>query len=376
MNTLITVLASLWVTTAHAQEPPIQISGYVSTVIDGRFRPNATPEFQRELGFRGSRAGITFTGTPLEDWSFKSYFYLGGETLTVLTNAGLVDSDNDGSVDSLAKDTASAVTNFVREATLSWHASDSTSLKMGRMRIPLTSQAQSPDTALMFPDRAGPNAVFLEGTDLGGLFSFDGNNSKVAGSLGLFNGTGQGVGRSTQLGVLYTGRVDINPLGAFTLDESGPGIGPYRWGFGAGFVYHPYTSYDSGGYSAVSVHDFRGSASLRFAGRGLHFLAEGLFRYEMDSLKNRPNWASGAFSQISWFLPSGIEPSARMGWAAEDQSFAPRHTLWIDGGLNMYPGYEHEPADIVKVSAHYLGEYRLTERDIAHGLSVQMQITW
>mgnify|MGYP006147593265 FL=1 len=376
MICMLATLVGLWGQSAQAQEQAVEISGYVSTVIDGRYRPNATPEFQRELGFRGSRAGLTFTGRPLDDWSFKSYFYLGGETLNVLTNAGAVDTNNDGSVDTIATDSATAVTNFVREATLSWHVSESTSLKMGRLRIPFTSQAQSPDTALMFPDRAGPNAVFLEGTDLGSLLSFVGNDSKFVGSMGLFNGTGQGVGRTTQLGVLYTGRMDINPLGAFALDESGPGIGPFRWGFGAGFVYHPYTSYDSGGYSAISTHDVRGSASLRFAGRGLHFLTEALFRYEMDSLRNRPNWASGAFSQISWFLANGIEPSARMGWAAEDQSFAPRHTVWIDGGLNMYPGFAHEPADIVKVSAHYLGEYRLTERDIAHGLSVQMQITW
>jgi len=369
-------LALVWTAPVNAQDPVVDVSGYVSTVIDGRYRPNATPEFQRELGFRGSRAGITFSGSPLENWSFKSYFYLGGETIDVLTNAGAVDTDNNGSVDTVSTDSGTAVTNFVREATLAWHPSERTNLKVGRMRIPLTSQAQSPDTALMFPDRAGPNAVFLEGTDLGSLLSFNSGGSRIGGSLGLFNGTGHGVGKSAQRGVLFTGRMDITPLGAFTLDESGPGIGPFRWGVGAGFVYHPYTTYDSGGYSAISVHDLRGSASIRFAGRGLHFLAEGLFRYEMDSLKDRPNWASGAFGQMSMFLSNGVEPSARMGWAAEDQSFAPRHTVWMDGGINMYPGFENEPADIVKVSAHYLGEYRLTERDIAHGLSVQMQITW
>ena len=88
--------------------------------------------------------------------------------------------------------------------------------------------------------------------------------------------------------------------------------------------------------------------------------------------------ATGAYTQASYFLPLrapiGLAPIARVGYSAEDQSFAPRNTLFLEAGLTVYP-MPDEPDDL-KIVAQYLGERRLTEDEDAHGAILQLQLTW
>ena len=84
--------------------------------------------------------------------------------------------------------------------------------------------------------------------------------------------------------------------------------------------------------------------------------------------------ATGAYGQLGFYLPFGVEPVARVGWTAEDQSFDPRHTLWIEGGVNLYPAHMDEVADGIKISVNYLGEGRMSEREWAHGGVLRVQL--
>jgi hypothetical protein len=303
-----------------------------------------------------------------------AYTVLGVDRIDAITGVTPVDTDNDGTTDIISTTTASAVASQVREATLRWTPIGILEIRFGRMRIPFTSQAQSPDTALMFPHRSGPNESFLKGTDLGGLLETHLGEQHLVARIGFFNGTGLVAGTAPQRGVLYSARVDVNPLGGFSLDESGPSLGPFRIGLGVGALYRPYTTFDSAGYADVSVQDLRLSTSLRMSFQGLHILAEGLFRQQTDSLTQRPVLTAGAYGQVGWYFPIGIEPAGRLGWVSEDRSFSPREVRWVEFGVNYYPYRSEEPADRLKLTLLYLGEDRITEGEQAHGVSGALQL--
>ena len=351
-----------------------EITGWVSPQWGAIYRPQARPEDQFEYGMQMARVGFHFSGEPLENWSYVAYTVLGVDRIDAVTGVTPVDTDNDGTTDTISTTTSSAVASQVREATLRWTPLDILELRLGRMRIPFSSQAQSPDTALMFPQRSGPNDSFLKGTDLGGLLVAHVGEEHLVARIGAFNGTGVVAGTAPQRGVLYSARVDINPLGGFSLDESGPGIGPLRIGVGAGALYRPYTTFDSAGYEDVSVQDLRLSTSLRMAFLGLHIQAEGLYRQQTDSLTQRPVQTAGAYGQAGWYFPIGVEPAARVGWVSEDRSFSPREVQWVEVGVNYYPYRDEEPADRLKLTLLYLGEDRITEGEQAHGLSGALQL--
>jgi len=245
---------------------------------------------------------------------------------------------------------------------------------MGRMRIPFTSQAQSPDTALLFPARAGPNASFLEGTDLGALFNARATDDKFVARVGAFNGTGLGAGSTHSRGTLLAARVDLNPLGAFSFDESGPTREDFRVGIGAGVVWHPYTTFDSAGYEDVQFQDLRASASIRAAVQGVHAIGEVLLRQQQDNLSNRPQQSTGAYGQLGWYLPQGVEPVVRMGWVEEDQTFFPRQTWWGEAGINVYPFLHGQRVDQLKLTLQYVGEFHVVENEQAHGTLAQAML--
>jgi hypothetical protein len=223
----------------------------------------------------------------------------------------------------------------------------------------------------MFPNRASPNAVFLEGRDLGSLARLDLNNGVVQIQAGLFNGTGQALGEVAQSGILYALRLDLNPLGSFDHGETGRKDEPLRFGFGTGLIAHPYTLYDSAGFPSTGVLDLRGTASFRLSGSGFHLLSEALVHYMTDTITNRPEMALGAFGQVGWCSIGGVEPVARFGWVGEDQTFSPRHIYWGEAGMNFYIQDQGASGQPVRLGIHYTGEWRRTEREIAHGASAQ-----
>ena len=359
--------------TAHASET-LEISGYVQPALAARYRPEAVPQDQLNFGLAESKAGLRLEGQGAAEWSYNIYLYLTGEALEVLTHAIALDTDNDGNAEKIYTRSAEAAHNLLREAYATWMAAESLNVYFGRMSIPFTSQAQAADTELMFPNRASPNAVFLENRDLGGLASLSVSEGRLEIQGGLFNGTGEGVGEEAQTGVLYALRLDINPLGGLDRGETGKKDQATRYGFGLGLVARPYTLYDSAGYPSTGVTDLRGTASFRMTGKGLHLLTEGLARYETNTVTNRPEMAFGAYSQLGWYSPFDMEPVVRFGWTVEDYTFSPRHIYWSETGVNFYLQDRGSSAKPVRLGIHYLGEYRITERELAHGASAQVLV--
>ena len=66
----------------------------------------------------------------------------------------------------------------------------------------------------------------------------------------MFNGTSTNALKTNRQGILYTARLDVNPLdNGFSETSSGPDL---LVGLGAGAIHNPYTAYDEAG-ATVSV---------------------------------------------------------------------------------------------------------------------------
>ena len=381
MRTMLSIiLLALATPTAEAANDKkaalIRTHGYVSPQFQAVWRPDARPVDQSRVGMTKSKAGLLFDGRVSAHWSFKIHFVVGGETFSALTTAKPVDENNDGSTDSVHTESEEAMTDMVVESTVTYRPIDAFALQLGRMRIPFTSQAQSPNTDLMFPERSGPNQAFIKGSDMGALAKTDLFEGRLKGSVGVFNGTSTNALKTSRQGVLYTARVDVNPLGDFGFSETSEWAGPFLVGVGSGAIYNPYTAYDTAGYATVSVTDSRYSASARMSFYGLYVVAELLYRQQLDSMSSRPVWGSGWYGQAGWHLPHGFEPMFRMGSATIDESFDPQTTRWIDMGLNFYPALKAKQVDQVKITLHYLNEHRVDENERAQGVSSRVQVSF
>lgn len=354
---------------ARAQ-PAVHIEGFVKPVFRTVVRTASLPEDRLKIGLTGSRAGIIVHGAPLPTWRYRVFFVVGGNTVSALTGARLVDQDNDGAVDDISTRTRAVLSDLVRETSVTWAPTAGFQVRAGQMPVPFTSAAQSSDVALLFPERAGPNDLFLAEDDLGALMEWHTTENVFSGKAGVFNGTGTGTGLGgSQQGVLGLLRLDLQPLGSFSFDEANPLRTEPRVGFGVGLLVHPYRQFDGVGFPRTQVVDVRASGSIRVGVGGFTLAVEGLHRHQFDDVTDRPITASGAYAQTGWRLPGGVEPIARGGWAVEDQSFDPRHTIWSEVGLNLYPAITSEDPDqrdAVRITVAYQGEHRLTEGESAH----------
>jgi len=354
----------------------IRTHGYVSPHFQAVSRPDARPADQNRIGMTKSKAGLIFDGKVVPTWQFRIHFVVGNDTFQALTQSSPVDEDNDGTTDSIHTSSKAATGNMIVESTITYRPVDAFNIKLGRMRIPFSTQAQSANTDLMFPERSGPNETFLSGSDMGALARTQFLDDRILASAGIFNGTSTGLFNTQRRSVLYTSRVDINPLGSFGFSETSEWQGPFRIGIGGGLIHNPYTAFDNNGYPTVGVTDTRWSASSRIAYYGLYVVGEYLTRQQLDSMSSRPEWATGWYGQAGWHLPMGLEPMFRMGEASVDESFDPRKTKWLDAGMNFYPAPKAKRADQVKLTVHYLKEERVDENETAQGVSVRAQVTW
>lgn len=378
---MLTLLTSILIAisapaTAADAGASVETHGYVAPQFQAVWRPDARPVDKSRVGMTGSKAGLIFDGKVSPVWGFRVHFVLGEDTFRALTEARPVDEDNDGTTDEVYTESKDALSNMVVESTVSYQPIDAFKLILGQMRIPFSSQAQSPNTDLLFPERAGPNEAFLSGSDMGVLAHTALFEERLVGSVGAFNGTSTNIFKTERHGVLYTGRIDVNPLGAFGFSETSEWAGPFLLGLGSGLIYNPYTAYDRAGYATVSVKDTRYSVSARTAFYGLYVVGEFLSRQQLDSMSSRPQWGSGWYGQVGWHLPHGFEPIFRMGESTIDEAFDPQTTRWLDMGLNYYPALKASRRDQVKITLHYLSENRVDEDERASGLSTRVQVSW
>ena len=367
-------MISLLVALAGAAEGP-EIGGYVHPRFIALYRPDEVDEDLYELGVGSSKAGLHFSGAASENWSYKAYLVLGADTVLVVNETYGIDEDLDGTLDDVGEFKTGVMGDIVRETTVKWRPSDDFGLTMGRMQVPFSAQDCSSDTALMFPTRASPTAVFREPRDLGAYALMGQAGEVISGAVGLFNGDGLGATTSDERGAAVLTRIDWHPAGFFAFDETDRGWDGFRIGFGAGLLWHPWVSFDEGGDTDVTYQDFRGSGTIRMATKGLLISGEFLWRYQIDDLTNRPFTAYGAYGQLGWLRESGVEPVARIGWTEETAGAEPWVTAWTEGGVNVYP-LKAEERERVRIAVLAQGEHRLTEGETALAANAGVQVTF
>jgi hypothetical protein len=312
---------------------------------------------------------------PAKWFRYKVDLRLGRDVIVAVTQVSTVDRNNDGRVDGVATGVREVMANIVRETSVTFTPHELVDIKAGRMPIPFTSTAQSPDTTTLFVNRAAPNSVFISDDDLGAMVvarALDYGEAKV----GVFNGTGLGVGRTDTRGLLYLARVDITPLGSFSYDETRPGSQPFRLALGGGVIANPYTDFDGAGLPFRRVLDLRVAGSLRVAVAGLSLGAEMLWRVQTDSFSSRPTEAYGGYLQLGYTLP-WVTPIARVGATWSDVTFEEQRVWWGDAGLHVFPMYgnaDESKRRMLRITAAWAGEFRLTDGESAQGVDVAAQV--
>jgi hypothetical protein len=372
------------VTAAAATEekkPLVELGGYFTPGFGFRHRPDATPADGWEHGFF-AEAGLVVTAQPFESWTGTLEVAFDPESFEAATDVELFDLVGDQSDLGLRISTEKVPGISLEEATVDFTPWPFFGIEAGVLRIPFSVEQQIANTELMFPNRAPPNEAFQSGADIGALVHTSLLEGVVEGSFGVFNGSSLGFGGVQDVvarGVVLALRADVNPFGAFPFVEGDTEVGPFRLGIGWGGMYRPATLYDEEtGQERTAITDLRMAASLRMAVRGFYVAVEYLRRQQTDELSSRPEINDGAFAQASFFFRVtdgfGLEPIARLGFIADDESFDTRLTGWIDAGLSLYPRADAEEPDRLRLSVQYLGERHFTEGEEAHGLATSVRL--
>lgn len=366
------------------KEPAIELHGYVQPQFGVRNRPQALPRDRWEYGGLSSRAGIIISGTPVPTFSYIVHLSIDVRALLVITGVELVDKNGDGSIENLMLTRRPAIGTLFEEVTMSWKPLDFFTLKLGAMRMPFTVALRSVNTNLMFANRPGANEIFQSGSDQGLLAAGDWLGGRIQASLGAFTGTSLGLlpPDTDARGLLYSARVDGNPLGKLPRAETDFERGPFRFGLGAGMLYRSGTLFSKAGYELAEIRDTRVSASVRLAWSGLFMQAEALRRLASDNVSSRPDQATGAYAQASFFFPLstehgiGMAPIARVGLTNENELTLPRRTLFLEGGLAVFPNINSPRPEGLRFLVQYIGERRTPEEEQAHAVIAQGQLVF
>jgi len=363
-----------------SKAPIAELHGYVQPQFGIRHRPQALPRDRWEYGGLSTRAGLMVSGAPVSSVSYLVHLSLDVRSLLVLTGVDLVDTNGDGTVDNLYVTRSAATRTIFEEVTVTYRPFEFLSLRMGAMRIPFTVASRSANTALMFPNRPSANEVFQSGSDQGVLASTKFWEGRLGASVGVFTGTSLGLAptNADARGLVYSLRADASPLGKLPDAETDFRREGFRFGVGVGGLLRNGSLYTRTGYELADTRDVRASASLRIAFHGLFVQAEALRRLLTDNVTARPNQASGAYAQSSFFFPLGdkvgLAPIGRVGFTTEDEATLPRTTIYVEGGLSLFPAIDLERPETVRLLVQYQGERRVTDDESAHGAVVQAQI--
>jgi len=366
---------------AAPKTPRLEVSGYLAPGFGLKGRPDALPRDRLEYGFVGG-AGLIFKAAPFPMWSANLHIVLSSQLLNLVTGASEADFNGDNIPDAIvvSEQRFELPGKLLEEATVTFQPAQVFALRGGVLRIPFTVQQQSPNTALLFPNRSQPNEVFVSGSDLGVLAEGNFGDGRLRGSVGIFNGSSLGLQlrKTVPRGIVYSFRADVNPFGDFPFWEGDAKRGRFRLGLGGGLLYRPETLFNDAGYTAGSADDVRVSASLRMAVAGLYVGIEYLHRTQTDTISSRPKVADGAYTQISYFIPVrpsfALAPIARLGITVENENVEPRQTGWLDAGFSFFPRADAPEPDALKLTLQYLLERRFTEGEDAHGFVAQVQL--
>ena len=351
----------------EAESPKaVEIGGYIQPQFGMRYRPGAVPRDRTDYSGEQARAGLTVVGKPIPTVGYD---------LHVSVAVGAFSS---GTEQAEAADISGV---SVDRAAVDWDPTPHIGISVGQMRIPFTVEGQISNTELMFPNRSAASDVFVQGSDIGALARLAVRDKKMRITGGVFNGTTPTTAsEASASGPLFSLRADIDPMGQMENGGRDTRGGDVRFGFGAGVVYYPSTSFDEAGFAGTKMRDLRGALSVRAAFKRIYFQAEVMRRQRTDSLSNRPLIATGGYGQGSYYVPLkdgiALSPIGRIGWTVEDKSFDPRETLWTEAGATLHFRGDKLRADDLQLTLQYLGEHRLTERESAHGLVAQLRLRW
>jgi hypothetical protein len=358
----------------------VELGGYLKAGFGFRVRPDAPPAERAEYGFFGD-VGLTVSATLFDKWIGQIELAFDPEGLEVVTDAELFDYTGDGTSDGLflSRETFGGLS--IEEATIDFVPWDFIGAKVGVMRIPFTAAQQTDNTALLFPKRARPNEAFQSGADIGGHLHTSLWAERITASLGAYNGTSLGLGivDAVARGMALALRIDVAPFGAFPFEEGDPSVGPFRLGVGFGGLYRPATVFDErSGQEKTSIEELRMSATLRMAFKGAYVGVEYLRHQRTDALSSRPELADAGFAQASFFFrvhdAVALEPIARLGFVAEDETFDTRNTGYLEAGASVYPLADAKKPDQVRVTALYLGTRRFEIIEEAHGAALSARL--
>lgn len=364
----------------EAKPPVVELHGYVQPQFGLRYLPAALVGDRWQYGGLSSRAGLIVSGTPVRGWSYVLHLSLDARTLQVLTGVSLLDTNGDGSAEDVGVSRRPITATIFEEATVAYTPFPFLKFKMGAMRVPFTVALRSANTQLLFANRPGANEVFQSGADQGLLAMGDWMDGRVQASIGTFTGTSLGLlpANTDARGLMHSLRVDANPLGKLPAAQTDFERGPFRFGIGVGGLYRAGTLFTRSGYELQEFRDVRASVSARVAVFGLFFQAEALRRLATDNVSSRPNQATGAYAQASYFFPVtteiGLAPLARVGVSTEDERTLPRRTVYLEGGLAFFPKIDTPRPESVRILAQYLGENRVLEQEQGHAAILQAQV--
>lgn len=106
----------------------------------------------------------------------------------------------------------------LRDAVLTWTPTRDLNVRVGQMKVNYSRERVISSSALQFADRSSVNAEFNLDRDVGvQLFSNDlfGFNERLGWQFGVYGGAGRNR-TNTGTGLLYVGRLQFNPMGAFS----------------------------------------------------------------------------------------------------------------------------------------------------------------
>lgn len=161
---------------------------------------------------------------------------------------------------------------------------------------------------------------------VGGLFEYAG---------GVYNG-GPGYTEGDRgKGLMYTGRVQVSPLGAINMDESDYCRSPFRFAIGGDYYYND--------DSSIATHAASGDVMVKW--QGFSLLGEFLYdRRQPASMPvlppSLPDWTErmGFYVQMGGFvLPRLLELAARYEWYDDHLDIDDAGDAWlVTGGANIY----------------------------------------
>ncbi len=131
------------------------------------------------------------------------------------------------------------------DAYVNYRFSPALTVQIGQYKPPQARQELTSASKQLFPDRSLANDTFNLGRDQGLQVSGHFLQKKLEYRIGVFNGNGPNA-KNPDNNNMYTGRIDINPLGAFALDESGLSAGKLRLNLGTSFSFNTISGDDVG----------------------------------------------------------------------------------------------------------------------------------